>query len=66
MCMNHEDRSIRNKGYVDINKSPFDTRILSINTCGFAPSNDEKIEIMKEKSQELGIDTLTSNETNAK
>ena len=66
MYMNQEDRSIKNRGYIDTYKSPWNTRILSINTCGFAPSNNEKIEMIKQKSQELGIDILMLNETNTK
>ena len=37
-----------------------------MNACGFAPSNNEKIEMMVTKCQEMGIDVLLLNETNTK
>ena len=61
--MNQEDKSIKHKEYVDTNKSPFNVRILSINTS-ILPSNDEKIEIITQKCQEMGIDTMLLNKTN--
>ena len=40
--LDDENRSIRNNGYIDTIKAPFNTRLLSINTCGFKLSNEEK------------------------
>lgn len=66
MYIDQNDRTIKHKGYIDTIKAPFNTRILSINTCGFALSNDDKVEMMIEKCKELGIDVLLLNETNTK
>lgn len=66
MYIDQHDRTIKHKGYIDTIKAPFNTRILSINTCGFAPSNDDKVEMMIEKCKELRIDVLLLNETNTK
>ena len=43
MYLDDENRSIRNNGYIYIIKVPFNTRLLSINTYGFKPSNEEKV-----------------------
>ena len=59
-------KTIRNKGYIDTLKALFNTRILSINTCGFKPSNTEKIQMMIDKCEKLAIDILLLNEMNTK
>ena len=43
MYLENQNKTIRNEGYIDTNKAPFNIRILSINVCGFKPSNEEKI-----------------------
>ena len=66
MRMNQVDRSIKHEGHVDTNEAWLNARIFSINTCGFSPSNNKKIETMVEKCQEMGIDIMLLNETNTK
>ena len=43
MYLDDENRSIRNNRYIDTIKAPFKTRLLSIKTCRFKPSNEEKV-----------------------
>ena len=64
--MTQKDKTIKNRGYIDIIKASFNTRILSINTCGFSPSNNEKIKMMIANCKEMQIDILLLNETNMK
>ena len=59
-------KNIRNKRYIDTVKVPFNTRILSINTDRFKPSNEEKIQMIIEVCERLSIDILLLNETNTK
>ena len=66
MYLEQPERNIRNKGYINTVKASFNTRILSINTCGFKPSNEEKIQMMINIYKRLSIDILLLNETNMK
>ena len=66
MYLQNPTKNIRNKGYIDTVKVPFNTRILLINTGRFKPSNEEKIQIMIEVYERLSINILLLNETNTK
>ena len=41
--LNNENRKIKNSRYINITKASHNTRLLSINTCGFKPKDNEKI-----------------------
>ena len=66
MYLENTERNIRNKGYIDTVKAPFNTRLLSINTCGFKLSNNEKIQMMINTYKWLSIDIMLLNKINTK
>ena len=66
MYLQNLTKNIRNKGYINTVKALFNTRILSINTGEFKPSNEEKIQMIIEACEQLSIDILLLNETNIK
>ena len=48
MYLENQNKIMRNEGYIDTNKVPFNIRILSINVSGFKPFNEKKIQMMTE------------------
>ena len=66
MYLENPERNIRNKGYIDTVKVPFNTRVLSINICGFKLSNNEKIQMMINAYERLSIDIILLNKKNTK
>ena len=66
MYLENPERNIRNKGYIGTVKAPFNTRLLSINTCGFKSSNDEKIQMMINACERLSINIMLLNKINIK
>jgi len=61
---NNED--IRNKGYVDNVKLQGIVRVVSVNTRGCSPTNERKMNQLKEAVEQYDIDVLLLNEVNTK
>ena len=59
-------KEINHQGYVDINKTIDNVRILVLNTRGCNPWNDYKGEMLIKACQELQVDIALLNKTNVK
>ena len=66
MYLENQNKTMRNEGYIDTNKAPFNIRILLLIMRGFKPSNEEKIQMIIESCDRMSIDIMLLNETNTK